>query len=209
MAYDPKIHHRRSIRLQTYDYSRSGAYFVTICVQGKACLFGDVVDGTMRLNDAGGIVARTWEWLPTRNAHVELDAWVVMPNHVHGIIVLTGDGWGELDGGGRGGSGKGGSRTAPTDTRKSLGRLVGMFKTVSTKQMNILRGTPGATVWQRNYWEHIVRDESELDRIREYIVNNPGKWEMDQLHPGWELRETPAPYGDGDSRRVDVMDWMV
>lgn len=101
MKYDPARHHRRSIRLKGYDYTQMGAYFVTICAQNRECLFGDVVDGEMRLNDAEGIVAESWQWLATQHDYVELDAWIIMPNHLHGIIVIT-------DNGG------GGSRTAPT-----------------------------------------------------------------------------------------------
>lgn len=170
MTYNPALHHRRSIRLPGYDYSLAGAYFVTVCTLGRECLFGDIVDGEMRLNEAGRIVAETWPWLPTRNDHVELDAWVVMPNHVHGVIVLA-DGCG------------GGSRTAPTKNRKPLGRLIGMFKTVSSKRINALSNTPGVQLWQRNYWERIIRDDTELDHIQHYIRTNPSRWEADTLHP--------------------------
>jgi REP element-mobilizing transposase RayT len=109
VTYDPSRHHRRSIRLKGYDYSQAGAYFVTLCAQGRECLFGEVVDGEMRLNDAGHIVAESWQWLATQHDYVELDEWIIMPNHLHGIIVITDNG--------RGGSRTvptGGSRTAPT-----------------------------------------------------------------------------------------------
>jgi len=89
MPYDPTRHHRRSIRLKGYDYSQAGAYFVTICTQDRACLFGKVVNGEMRLNDAGRMVLAEWNMLPERFPHVVLDAFVVMPNHVHGIVVIT------------------------------------------------------------------------------------------------------------------------
>jgi len=89
MRYDPNRHHRRSIRLSGYDYSQAGAYFITICTQDRACLFGDVVDGEMRLNDAGRVAQQCWRQIPAHFPNVELDEFVVMPNHVHGILVIT------------------------------------------------------------------------------------------------------------------------
>jgi REP element-mobilizing transposase RayT len=199
MKYNPDIHHRRSIRLRNYDYSQAGAYFVTICVQGRECLFGEITNRIMRLNDAGNIVAEKWKWLEKQYNHVELDEWGIMPNHMHGIIVITD-------------VGRGGSRTAPTymrtaltstapTKRKPLGRLIGAFKTVSTKHVNILRDTSGNRLWQRDYWDHVIRNENELHRIREYIRNNPARWREDALHPDQppfpgETRESSPPYGD-------------
>jgi REP element-mobilizing transposase RayT len=194
-TYNCDKHHRRSIRLPGYDYSSPGGYFVTICVRGGECLLGDIVDGTMELNDCGQIAAESWLWLGERYPYVVLDHWVVMPNHLHGIVVIQGDDGDDARKGGspRGGSRKGGSRTAPTPAAptpaasaakiKPLGRLVGAFKTVSTKRINVIQGTPGVPFWQRDYWEHIIRDDGSLQRIREYIENNPARWEMDQLHP--------------------------
>jgi len=205
MRYDPNKHHRRSIRLKGYDYTQAGVYFVTIVTQNRACLFGDIVAGEVRLNAFGQAVAETWLWLATQYGYVELDEWVVMPNHLHGIVVITetGDGC-PTDGGGVGGGSRtaptvigatgggggvrGGSRTAPTVIastapmvkRKPLGRLIGAFKTVSTKRINEYRGTPGVVVWQRNYYEHIIRDERSLNRIREYIAANPLRWHLDR-----------------------------
>jgi REP element-mobilizing transposase RayT len=169
MQYDPAIHHRRSIRLKGYDYSQAGAYFVTICAQNRECLFGEIVDGKMQWNEAGYIAAQSWQWLAEQYRQVTLDEWVVMPNHLHGILIIADDS-------------RGGSRTAPTEHRKSLGRLIGAFKTVSTKRINGLHNTTGSTIWQRNYWEHVIRDEAELNSIREYIQNNPAQWQFDQLH---------------------------
>lgn len=169
--------HRRSIRLQNYDYAQSGAYFVTICTQHRACVLGEVVDGQMRLSELGLIAAQGWQWLAEQYAHVQLDAWVVMPNHLHGILVLTDDQPHE----------KGGSRTAPAVARKPVGRLVGAFKTVTTKQINALNEVADDLLkplfWQRNYHEHVVRNEADLSRLREYVVNNPMKWVLDSLHP--------------------------
>jgi REP element-mobilizing transposase RayT len=124
----------------------------------------------MRLNPIGRIVDQTWRWLAARYAHVHLDQWVVMPNHLHGIIILT--------------PCRGGSRTAPTTTkRKPLGRLIGAFKTVSAKRINRTRGTPSTRLWQRNYYEHIIRNDDELDQIRQYIVDNPSRWALDHENP--------------------------
>ena len=174
MVFDPEKHHRRSIRLRGYDYSRAGVYFVTLCTHHHEFLFGDIEKGRMVLNPCGGIVLEKWRWLDTRYEYIVLDEFIIMPNHFHGIIMIAG----------RGGGCKGGSRTAPTTdyNHKPLGRLIGAFKTVSTKQINELNHTPGVKLWQRNYWEHIIRDETELHRIREYIINNPARWQDDPLH---------------------------
>ncbi len=171
MAMNHGRHHRRSIRLKGYDYAQAGAYFVTMCTQNRACLFGEVVDGQMRVNECGRVVADSWMWLSARYPHVDLDEWVVMPNHLHGIIILTGP------------DGRGGSRTAPTENRKPIGRLIGAFKTVSTKRLNTMHNSPGVPVWQRNYYEHIVRSEESLHQIRRYIVDNPARWNEDRENP--------------------------
>jgi putative transposase len=176
MKYDPAIHHRRSIRLQGYDYSQAGAYFVTICTQNRECLFGDIVNGGMRLNEAGRVVESVWDGLPGHYAHVELDAMVIMPNHFHGIIVLA---------------------PTPAAVRHGLSEIVRALKTFSSRRINEMRQSTGAKLWQRNYWEHIVRNEPELNRIREYIHNNPAQWELDKLHPnnpvGAGLKPAPTP----------------
>ena len=108
-------------------------------------------------------------WLGKRYDHVDLDAWVIMPNHLHGIIILH--------------DGRGGSRTAPTEKRKPLGRLIGAFKTISTKRVNEIRKTPGMQLWQRNYYEHVIRGEQALAALRKYIVENPAKWSSDLENP--------------------------
>ena len=117
---------RKSNRLEGYDYSQAGCYFVTVCVQDSVSRFGDIVNEKMRPNEVGRVVAESWEWLESRYDNVGLDAWVIMPNHIHGIVTI-------LD------TYKGGSRTAPT---KSLGRLIGAFKTVSTKRINMRQALP-------------------------------------------------------------------
>jgi len=163
-------HNRHSIRLKDYDYSQAGTCFITICVQNRECLLGEIVGDEMQLSEFGKTVAECWEWLPQQYSYLELDYWVIMPNHLHGIIVIDEDR-------------RGGSRTAPTMTRKPLGRLIGAFKTVSTKQINEFRHTPGQTFWQRNYYEHIIRNETDLNQTRQYIVNNPLQWALDPENP--------------------------
>jgi len=193
-GHDSKNPSRRSIRLQGHDYSQTGAYFITLCTRTQESLFGDIVDGSMRLNATGLIVAESWKWLATQYNHVELDEWVIMPNHLHGIIVITEDTLqiDEIDQTAVTSntastptinpSCRGGSRTARTAQRKPKGGLIGAFKTVSTKRINEHQATMGAGIWQRNYYEHIIRNEPELSSIREYMQNDPMQWEMDSLY---------------------------
>jgi putative transposase len=269
MTYDPEKHHRRSIRLKGYDYTQPGAYFITICTQGRECLFGEIIDGEMHLNEAGQIVVQTWQDLPNHISNVQLDAFVVMPNHVHGIIIITdraggigagfkparttmgpgsAGGAGSTAGPGSAGAGSvgagsvgsgsvgsgsvgagsepapttigpgptagpgsvagsgpttgpgsvavvvgsgsvgsgsvgAGSEPAPTRSSHGLPEIVRQFKTFSARRINELRGTPGTPVWQRNYYEHIIRDEFSLSRIRQYIAENPARWDADQENP--------------------------
>ena len=178
MRYDPSFRYGRSIRLKGYDYSQDGAYFVTIVAQGRLCLFGEALDDAMHLNDAGKLVSDAWQWLETQYPYVALDEYVVMPNHAHGILVISDSR--EV--------GRGDSRIAPTGSdvgtvRKTLGRLIGAFKAVSAKHFNLARCTVGRPLWQRNYYEHIIRSEMELDRVRSYIQNNPPNWESDSENP--------------------------
>jgi len=188
MAFDPEIHHRRSIRLQHYDYALAGAYFVTICAQNRACLFGAISEGQMQANDHGKIVHECWEDLPNHYENVILDEFVAMPNHVHGIIILTNNTVGAgfkpaLTG-----------EPAPTidnhdiQSRNSsrhhgLPEIIRAFKTFSSRRINQARSTPGIPVWQRNYYEHVIRNEDDLNKIREYIITNPAGWEKDEENP--------------------------
>ncbi len=167
--YNRDVHHRRSIRLKDYDYAHSGAYFVTICTHGKECLFGEVATDTMRLNDYGEIVTDCWMAIPSHFQSVELDEFIVMPNHVHGIVLIASNIKGEHPSG--------------TMMPGSLMTIVRSFKAAATKGINELRQTPGVTVWQRNYYEHIIRSEAETSRIREYIAANPLKWSTDRENP--------------------------
>jgi len=187
MKYDPQRHHRRSIRLKGYDYSQAGAYFVTIVTQNKKCFFGDIVDSKMVLNDAGRTVEYTWHDLPKHNLHIELDAFVIMPNHLHGIIIIS-DHIVILVGAG--------SEPAPTTTpkRHGLPEIIRQFKTYSSKRINQKRRTIGMPLWQRNYYEHIIRNEDELNRIREYIINNPLQWELDRENPLIKDKKQEIPW---------------
>ncbi len=190
MSYDPDKHHRRSIRLKGQDYAEPGTYFVTVCTHERACLFGHVVNGEMHLNDAGEIARRCWEDIPHHFPLVELDVFVIMPNHVHGIIVIRCKGEAsDFDG-----SSNTQIRVAdasplrprPNGTEPgSLPAIVQNFKSVSTRKINVARGAPGSPVWLRNYYEHIVRNEAELMAIRDYIVGNPSRWDDDEHNPLW------------------------
>jgi REP element-mobilizing transposase RayT len=168
--YAPEKHQRRSIRLKGYDYSKAGAYFITICTHCKECLFGEIIDGATKLNAYGEIVEKCWCELPNHYENICLDEFVVMPNHIHGIIVITYN--------------VGAIHELPLQRRNMLlPKIIGQFKMQSAKQINQLRHTHGQPVWQRNYYEHIIRNEDELNHIREYILNNPSKWEFDEENP--------------------------
>jgi REP element-mobilizing transposase RayT len=180
--FDPDTHHRRSIRLRGYNYAQAGLYFVTVCAQGRVCLFGDVIDAEMRLNEFGHIAAEEWARTADIRPNVTVEAFVVMPNHVHGIVAIDdGDA-----------PGTGTLQRAPTTERfgkptsNSIPTIVRLFKSATTKRINALRGMPGVPVWQRNYYEHIVRDEDSLHRIRQYISENPARWADDAENPARE-----------------------
>ena len=187
MKFDPKIHHRRSIRLPGYDYSQAGAYFVTIVTQGRECLFGEVVDGVMVLNQYGEIVQKWWHDLPTHFPCVETGAFVIMPNHAHGVIIITDDGRGAVPAPNDRIPTTGRGDPAPTTTtemspiqKPTLGQVVAYFKYKSTKEMNAL-DTPGIITkfWQRNYYERIIRNDEDYNRIHLYIEANPANWLTD------------------------------
>ena len=165
---------RRSLRLKDYDYSQAGAYFMTLCVKDRKCLLGSVADGEITFSQYGLITAEFWEWLSSAYPHISLDEWTIMPNHLHGIIIISNPC--------RGGSRAAPTRAVPTSEIKikPLGQIIGAFKTISSKQINIHRQTPGAPFWQRGFYEHIIRDEKSLERIREYIVTNPLRWQLDR-----------------------------
>ena len=221
--YDPQKHHRRSIRLKGWDYRRPGLYFVTIDVQNHECLFGRVENQKMILNELGKIVNYQWQKLPTHFKHIELDEFIVMPNHLHGIIHIVR--WPEgahaevhnndsvTDDGDVGAkhfpnqsdnsqnsllhnrniiNGKNSDENAsplplvhrqPHGTMPgSLSAIIQNFESVSARKINRIRKTPGAKLWQRNYWEHIIRNDKGLNFIRRYIINNPLNWTDDDCY---------------------------
>lgn len=204
MKYNPQQHHRRSIRMPGYDYTQPGAYFITICTHGRACLFNDPV--------LRGVAETYWRAIPQQARHVALDAWVIMPNHLHGILVINNPApsvgarhslhvlsfMQEHANGAKNavtpepfGNGSP-PRGAPPG---SLGAIVGSFKAVTARRINSIRHTPGANVWQRNYYEHVIRNERTLQRIREYISNNPLSWDLDienqaNVQRGQDMRAT-------------------
>jgi putative transposase len=249
----PTRHHRRSIRLPGFDYASPGAYFVTICVHGGECFLGEVVDGEMRLNAWGQIALEEWLASEEIRHELDLDAFVVMPNHIHGIVWISARDSVEAHGHGSASVGAHGNApshpdvnrapahadadrahrraplpddapahvdgnaapsrdTAPVGAHgnapshpdppshadadrahgraplpnraaRSLGSFIAGYKAAVTKRINQLRDTPGLPFWQRDYWEHVIRDEESLNRIRAYIESNPARWDQDQLHP--------------------------
>ena len=204
-AYNPQIHHRRSIRLRGYDYTQSGAYFVTICTQGRACLFGHIVNDEMQLNDAGRMVQTVWESMPGRFPNATFDIYVIMPNHFHAIVIINDQPVGatlvvaqnavvapngvapsptDVPNGA-------GTSPAPTN-HPTLGAMVGAFKSITTHEYIVGIRTSGwppfdRRIWQRNYWEHIIRTPESHARIEDYIRLNPARWQADQLHPAAPL----------------------
>jgi REP element-mobilizing transposase RayT len=217
MKYNPDIHHRRSIRLKGYDYSQAGAYFVTICVHDRECLFGEIVEmggehqseclksgeyskagechsplREMVMNEFGRVVQDEWVRSAEIRAEIELGEFVVMPNHFHGIVLITNESYN--------GNGeccgdmphcRGTARRAPTTTVEQFGKpvagslptIIRSFKSAVTKRINEIRNSPSVPVWQRNYHEHVIRNEADYNRIAEYVAANPHRWIEDKLHP--------------------------
>lgn len=177
MSYNPKIHHRRSIRLKGYDYSQAGSYFITICCQNMLCRFGKIT-GQMQLNEYGQIAYNEWLKLPERFPNIELDVFQIMPNHMHGIIVLKNVG-----------TVGAGASPAPTGTTgtsgTTVGNIVGAYKSLVAngcleiyKSKNEMMGK----LWQRNYYENVIRDKQAYLHISNYIINNPAKWKGDKFY---------------------------
>ena len=189
MTFNPDIHHRRSIRLRDYNYSLAGAYFVTICTLNRECLFGTIHDNAITLNDAGRMIEAWWEKLPHKFPTIDRDVSVVMPNHFHGIMAIVG-----AAPCGRPASGRISPasdqipRGRPHRGAPALGDIIDWFKTMTTnayiRGVNQCRWQPfPGKLWQRNYFEHIIRDENDLNSIREYIITNPVRWADDEENP--------------------------
>lgn len=187
--FDPQKHHRKSIRLQGYDYSQAGAYYVTIVTFHRDCLFGEIVNEEMFLNEYGKIADECWRAIPEHFPNVELGLHVIIPNHMHGIIVINNDEsrstTATIDDGRRGAA-----MLRPYDdnpTHKinvkpgSLGAIVRSFKSAVSYRIHKELNATG--IWQRNYYEHIIRDEREMDNIWRYIEANPAQWDVDDENP--------------------------
>lgn len=187
--YDPKVHHRRSIRLKGYDYSQAGAYFVTTVTQDRESFFGEIRDGEMIFNDAGRMVHAVWESMPERFPRMELGAFVVMPNHFHAIVIINDS---TIGGAGLVPAPRATTRVAPTaraapitSNAPTLGQIIGAFKSITTHEYITGVDNRGWTqfnkrLWQRNYYEHIIRNEKAMDTIWRYIEANPANWEKDE-----------------------------
>ena len=181
--------HRRSIRLPEYDYSQEGAYYITICTRDRKCLFGEIRNGRIALSECGRIVDDWWQCITERYSGVVLDEYVIMPNHMHGIIIINGD----AD------NGVGAIHELPLRIKRRgmiLSKIIGYFKMNSARQINQIHNTPGCPVWQRNYWEHVIRNEKSLHKIREYIHNNPWNWAVDDENPEHKIKNAK---GKGNS----------
>jgi putative transposase len=203
MKFNPQKYSRRSPRLAGYDYSLPGAYFITLVTHQREYLFGEVVNGEMKVNRPGKIVERAWKNLSLHYPQITLGAFVVMPNHVHGIVLIN-----ENDNS-RGGSlwrgepkvnqSINGGEISP-DVKKTrpytninqtrstkmmhhgLSEIVRAFKSFSARRINNLQNTHSAAIWQRSYYDHIIRSDQEFHNFCEYIQTNPQNWQEDQLH---------------------------
>lgn len=184
--FDPQKHHRLSIRLPNYDYSQPGAYFVTIVTWHRACLFGEVVDGEMILNKFGLIAKQQWDKLPRRFPNIELGANTIMPNHMHGIIVIM---YGRGTAGNLTNNHGEPTRRAPTHEqfqkpiKGSISTIIRSYKSAVSYRINLMRGTQDIPVWQRNYYEHIIRNERDLQNKTDYINAKPMLWDQDDENP--------------------------
>ena len=190
---------RASFRLPGYDYTQPGAYFVTICTQNQASLFGEVVEGEMRLNVYGQIVHDEWAKTADIRQNVQLDSYMVMPNHFHAIIILADvAATTHADVAAT-------RRVAPTGPKPgSIGAIIGQFKSVVAKRINEARLASGTRVWQRNYFEHVIRSEDELDAIRKYIAENPMRWEFDRENPGRRHHAVALQLGKTDAPKDEI-----
>lgn len=183
---------RGTIRLKGYDYSQLGLYFVTICTQNRECLFGDVFNEKMILNNIGNMIEKWWNKIPNKYSRVELDVCQIMPNHIHGVIQIVGADpcVRPNDGSTRGSNGNGSTRGS---TPTTVGTMIQWFKTMSTneyiKNVHDKKWKPfDKRLWQRNYYEHIIRSENDLNKIREYIKTNPQMWERDRNNPKFSVK---------------------
>lgn len=176
-----KLPNRHSIRLQEYDYSSSGMYFITICTQDKLCLFGEVVNGEMILNDMGKLAYNEWLKTAQLRTNIELGEFIIMPNHIHGIIIINTPATvgadcvrpNNID------NTTGECNSPLRVSMQTLGSIIGGYKSTVTRQINNLNVVPKQKIWQRNYYEHIIRNEKSYNSITDYITTNPINWQSD------------------------------
>jgi putative transposase len=177
MNYNPAIHHRRSIRLKHYDYAKNGYYFITICSKDRDCIFGELNVGALlvcaqnmiALSNAGKIIDYHWLNIPNQYENAFLDEYIIMPNHIHGIIIIDKE------------------KRAQASSAPTISQILRSFKSKSAieylKHIKDNNLNLSEKIWQRNYYERIIRNENELNKIRKYIIENPLKWEDDKYHP--------------------------
>src|SRR5215218_6233210 len=168
-----RLPNRQSVRLREFDYSQNGAYFVTVCTKRRLCLFGDIEDGEMRLSPVGQVVRLRWQDIPRHTPGLTIDVWVVMPNHLHGIVVLSGSTVTSAPG----------AQLLSGPKPGSLGVAIGGFKGAVSREIAANHLPPVRPLWQRNYYERVIRNDQELDAIRRYIADNPLRWDDDPDHP--------------------------
>lgn len=173
MNYNPQEHHRRSIRLKEYDYTNPNWYYVTICTHDRKNLFGKIINGKVILNDFRRVVEEEWFKTKELRKNIDLDYYVIMPNHFHGILIIER---------------RGTMHRVPTDAKfgqpisGSLSSIVGSFKAAVTRRINKLTFPQKRIIWQRDFYEHIIRNETDLYNIRKYIETNPLQWEIDEYY---------------------------
>jgi hypothetical protein len=191
--YDPTIHRRRTLRLKDYDYS-TGAFYFTLCTHNRKCVFGDVSQGQVILSRIGSVVLDEWERTRQVRPEAELDACVIMPNHFHGIVFIHGTEAGSPHSrtlspparGSRAGTNGAlsGAEPPPQRLARSFGAFLGGFKSAITSRVNTLLDMRGRPLWQRNCYEHVIRNDRDLQARRDYIAFNPARWEEDEYYPG-------------------------
>jgi len=177
LKYDPQKHHRRSIRLKEYDYTQAGWYFITLCTQNREMLFGEIVYSKIVLNELGNLAESEWQKTAKIRKNIKIDQYVIMPSHLHGILGIV-----DKDNYYVRANRNSPQRTGFQSPSETIGAIIRGYKSAVAKKINILRKIPGATVWQRNYYERIIHNEPELNRIRIYIIENPIKWEYDKYY---------------------------
>jgi len=173
-----------TLRLNNWNYSSNGAYFLTLCTHKKIPVFGKINDSDMILNDYGEMVRNEWQKSEVIRKEIYLDEFVIMPNHLHGIVIIDNP----VETHGRASLQKNEPASLQEQSKKlmrpkkSIGSFVACFKSATTKGINLMRNTHGTPLWQRNYYDHVIRSEQSLQAIREYIINNPMKWELDEYY---------------------------